>query len=295
MIFNAKLHGKYFLEIFQKDMEGGIETANKFSLIFPIEKRRESGLINFSHPPTLLQTNTTCTIGFIDGIHKEEVETPSAFEFFLVRIIRVSVDFTPANITPTTNQVFSNPSTLTHTTHSNYTAESEFNCLDDKFYYDSNTDWIFDFRVTKHICRNHGAFTNFRTINETIQSSSREDAMISSVEDITINIQIGNEETLCILRDVWYSPTIPVNLLSVRCIEAHGNYVTIKDGYQIVNRKSGEVVIEGVSIEKMYIFKQSIPNFLYKNITEDIEQEKAFMAKVSLQTWHKRLEHINTR
>jgi GAG-pre-integrase domain len=61
-----------------------------------------------------------------------------------------------------------------------------------------------------------------------------------------------------------------------------------------VNRKSGEVVMEGVSIGKMYALKQSIPNILYKDITEDIEQEKAFMAKVSLQTWHKRLGHINT-
>jgi hypothetical protein len=52
MIFNVKLSGKYFLEIFQKDMEGGIETANKLGLIFPLEKRRESGSINFPHPPT---------------------------------------------------------------------------------------------------------------------------------------------------------------------------------------------------------------------------------------------------
>jgi hypothetical protein len=64
----------------------------------------------------------------------------------------VSVDFTPANIAPTTNQVFSNPSTPMHTTHSSYIAGSEFNCLDDKFYYDFNIDWIFDSRVTKHIC-----------------------------------------------------------------------------------------------------------------------------------------------
>jgi Zn-dependent M16 (insulinase) family peptidase len=48
-----------------------------------------------------------------------------------------------------------------------------------------------------------------------------------------------------------------------------------------VNRKSGEVVMEGVSIEKMYTLKQSILNILYKNIIEDIEQEKVFMAKVS--------------
>jgi hypothetical protein len=61
-----------------------------------------------------------------------------------------------------------------------------------------------------------------------------------------------------------------------------GNYITTKNGYQIVNRKSGEVVMEGVSIGKMYALKQSIPNILYKNITKDIEQEKAFMAKVSL-------------
>jgi hypothetical protein len=32
VIPNTKLHGKYFLEIFQKDMEGGIETAVLFSL-----------------------------------------------------------------------------------------------------------------------------------------------------------------------------------------------------------------------------------------------------------------------
>jgi hypothetical protein len=137
VIPNAKLHRKYFLEIFQKDIEGGIETANKFSLIFPIEKGGESGSINFSHPLTLLQTNTACTIGFIDSIHKEKVETPLVFELSLVGITGVSADFAPANITPTTNQVFSNPSTSTHTTHSSYTAGSEFNYLDDKFYYDS--------------------------------------------------------------------------------------------------------------------------------------------------------------
>jgi hypothetical protein len=123
--------------IFQKDMEGSIETADKFSLIFPIEKGGESGSINFSHPPTLLQTNTTCTIGFIDGIHKEEVETPLAFELFLVGVTGVSADFALVNIAPTTNQVFSNHSTSMHTTH---TTESEFNCLDDKFYYDPDTD-----------------------------------------------------------------------------------------------------------------------------------------------------------
>jgi hypothetical protein len=106
--------------------------------------------------------------------------------------------------------------------------------------------------------------------------------VISGAGDVIINIQIRNEEVLCTRRDVWYFLTTPVNLLSVGCIEAHGNYVTTKDGYQIVNRKSGEVVMEGVSIGKMYVLKQSIPNILYKNITEDIEQEKAFMAKVSL-------------
>jgi hypothetical protein len=52
VIPNAKLCGKYFLEIFQKDIEGGIETADKFSLIFPIEKGGESGSINFSHSPS---------------------------------------------------------------------------------------------------------------------------------------------------------------------------------------------------------------------------------------------------
>jgi hypothetical protein len=87
---------------------------------------------------------------------------------------------------------------------------------------------------------------------------------------------------LCTLRDVWYFLTTPVNLLSVRYIEAHGNYITTKDGYQIINRKSGEVVMEGVSIGTMYTLKQSILNILYKDIIEDIKQEKAFMVKVSL-------------
>jgi hypothetical protein len=205
VISNAKLHGKYFLEIFQKDIKSGIETANKFSLIFPIAKGGESGSINFSHPSTLLQTNTICTIGFIDGIHKEKVETPLAFELSLVEVTGVSADFALANITPTTNQVFSNPFTLIHTTHSSYTARSEFNCLDDKFYYDPDTDWIFDSGATKHICQNRDAFTNFRTINETIKSSSEKNVVISGVGDVTINIQIGNEKVLCTLRDVWYS------------------------------------------------------------------------------------------
>jgi hypothetical protein len=40
-------------------------------------------------------------------------------------------------------------------------------------------------RVIKHICQNHGAFTNFRTINKTIKSSSEED-VISGAGDINI-------------------------------------------------------------------------------------------------------------
>jgi hypothetical protein len=40
--------------------------------------------------------------------------------------------------------------------------------------------------------------------------------------------------------------------------------------------------VERVSIGKMYTLKQSILNILYKDITEDIKQEKAFIAKVSL-------------
>jgi hypothetical protein len=105
-----------------------------------------------------------------------------------VGITGVSVDFTPTNITSITNQVFSNSSILTHITYSSYTAGSEFNCLDDKFYYDPDTDWIFDSETTKHICWNYSVFTNFKVINEIIKSSSGEDTVISDVEDITINI-----------------------------------------------------------------------------------------------------------
>jgi hypothetical protein len=53
VISKVKLCRKYFLEIFQKDMEGGIETANKFSLTFSMEKGGESGPIIFpTHPPS---------------------------------------------------------------------------------------------------------------------------------------------------------------------------------------------------------------------------------------------------
>jgi hypothetical protein len=176
---------------------------------------------------------------------------------------------------PTTNQVFSNPSTLTHTTHTSYIVGSEFNCLDDKFYYDLDIDWIFDFGATKHICQNHGAFTNFRIINETIKSSSGKDVVISGAGDAQSISKLGMRRR-CVHLEMFSILQHSSNLLSVECIEAHDNYVTTKDGYQIVNRK----------VEKLYTLKQSIPNILYKDITEDSEQEKAFMAKVSLQTWH---------
>jgi hypothetical protein len=74
-------------------------------------------------------------------------------------------------------------------------------------------------------------------------------------------------------------PNHPVNLLSVRCIKVHGNYITTKDSYQIVNRKSGEVVTEGVSIRKMYALKQSIPNILYKDIIETLNRRKHLWLK----------------
>jgi hypothetical protein len=57
-----------------------------------------------------------------------------------------------------------------------------------------------------------------------------------------------------------------------------------------VNRKSGEVVIEGVSIGNMYVLKQSIPNILYKNIIEDIEQKKVFMANGGSEFINKNLD-----
>jgi hypothetical protein len=106
VIFNAKLHEKYFLEIFQKDIESSIETVNKFSLIFLMEKGEKSGLIYFFHPPILLQTNTTYTIGIINGIHKKEVVTLLVFELFLVEVTEVSADFTLVNIVLTQIRCF---------------------------------------------------------------------------------------------------------------------------------------------------------------------------------------------
>jgi hypothetical protein len=110
------------------------------SVLFSLWKKEEKvvQLIFPTHPSSYRLT--LYVIGFIDGIHKKEVETPSAFELFLVRIIGVLADFTPANIALTTNQVFSNPFTPMHTTHNSYITESEFNCLDNKFYYDPNID-----------------------------------------------------------------------------------------------------------------------------------------------------------
>jgi hypothetical protein len=77
----------------ETDIKGSIETADKFGLIFSMEKGGESGSINFSHPLTLLQTHTTHVIGFVNAICKEEVETPLAFELFLMGITGVSADF----------------------------------------------------------------------------------------------------------------------------------------------------------------------------------------------------------
>jgi hypothetical protein len=50
-------------------------------------------------------------------VHKNEVETSLVFELSLVGVTGMSADFTPVNIAPTTNQVFSNHSTSTHTIH----------------------------------------------------------------------------------------------------------------------------------------------------------------------------------
>jgi hypothetical protein len=49
---------------------------------------------------------------------------------------------------------------------------------------------------------------------------------------------------------------------------------------QSTNYQSG--VLRHMVTGKMYALKQSILNILYKDIIEDIEQEKSFMAKVSL-------------
>jgi hypothetical protein len=57
-----------------------------------------------------------------------------------MKVIGVSVNFTPINITLITNQVFSNPFILINTIHSSYTTKSKFNYQDDKFYYNSNTN-----------------------------------------------------------------------------------------------------------------------------------------------------------
>jgi cbb3-type cytochrome oxidase subunit 1 len=84
-------------------MKDSIKTANKFSLIFPMEKEREYGLINFSHSSTLLQTSITCIIDFINGIHKKKVDTLLVFELFFLEVIRVLANFTLVNITSTTN------------------------------------------------------------------------------------------------------------------------------------------------------------------------------------------------
>jgi hypothetical protein len=115
MIFNIKIHGKYFFEIFQSDMKDGIETVQVWSY-FSMKKERKFSLINFSHPLTLLKTNTIyIIINFINSIHKKKVDTLPAFELFLVGITGVLVNFTLVNFVATTNQVFSNSSISIHT------------------------------------------------------------------------------------------------------------------------------------------------------------------------------------
>jgi hypothetical protein len=101
------------------------------------------------------------------------------------------------------------------------------------------------------MCHNWDLFINIHHAH-TVKTASRVDAIINEMGTVRLVVNIEEEQHILNLHDVQYSPTTPINIISISSVTSKGYAAFItSDSFKFVRQKDNESFIEGESIDKL--------------------------------------------
>ena len=146
-----------------------------------------------------------------------------------------------------------------------------------------NVSWCLDSGCTTHASPIRSDFTNIQPMQRRIQGVGG--AHIDAIGVGTIHLCCGKGRHLT-LKDALYVPTSTLRLISIGRLDDDGLQSTFNNGRCVVRTHAGKVMAEGSRIRKDLYYLSGKP---------EPRIDTAFITRAApdLETWHKRLGHIN--
>jgi hypothetical protein len=106
------------------------------------------------------------------------------------------------------------------------------------------------------MCHNQDLFINMQPYTYTVKTASRVDAIINEMSTVRLVINIEGEQHILNLHDVQYSPTTPINIISISSVTSKEYTTSItSNSFKFIRQKNNELFIEEKNIDKLWILK----------------------------------------
>lgn len=190
-----------------------------------------------------------------------------------------------ANDYYTENKIKSSKAALSHT-REEFRMEADTNSLD-------RHGWYADSGATHHVCGDISMMNNYIAILPKSWSVNGIGAIrvyAHGQGDVSITTTLNGKEQTATLNNVLYVPGLWTNLLSIVSATHRGIGVEFSD-QTVLFKRNGVPIMSRHRNEKT-LYKLNI-NSIKRSTPDNSTALLATMNKVSLNTWHQRLSHIN--
>ena len=147
-------------------------------------------------------------------------------------------------------------------------------------------DWLLDSGTTSHICTVRDAFTEFRTVEETLNGVG-EGTPVKGRGTVNLKFEFDGKTFTHQLRNTLYTPDAPNCLLSLSRFDDMNGKVDFKDGTCWLKNKDGKVIGKGYKHQRLYL--------LTARATLQGQERSNYTAtrKLAWDEWHRRFGHIS--
>lgn len=146
--------------------------------------------------------------------------------------------------------------------------------------------WLMDSAASDHMSHRRDWFQDFKEISSTVTIGNGMKIMAKGRGNINILAFNDNEWIQRQIRDVLYVPEMHINLFSSGRVMDHGHQLR-SNSKRCEILKDGNIVAVGVGRDALYqmLFK------VVETAIVDVAMANVAIKKVSLQSWHERMEH----
>ena len=151
-------------------------------------------------------------------------------------------------------------------------------------------DWMLDSGTTSHFVKWKDQFQSFSVRNPPIQidtAAGPSSLTGFAVGDVPLSVASG----LVLLRNVIYTPHLHTNcnLLSMTALDSEGFSITFSNQKAYITRRSDNLLWATGSLRSNLYFLDTLPHPSAFSLAPSLVDTQI------LETWHKRLGHLNTR